>query len=337
MTETVNVLITVPFEDALIAQLHERYPNLNITVHPSTAGEEAPAEIWAEAEVIYTFRELPQEDLAPKLRWIQFHAAGVDRHIEHPLLSRENLQITTLSGGNAPQVAEHALALMLALGHNLPAILADQSRNKWSASRSERFQPGELINSTVGIVGFGSVGRHLARLLKSFNVKVLASKRDLSQLEFRGYPQESETDENLAHRLYPGKALRTLFKDCDFVVITLPLTEETRGIIGAKQLNALKPTAYLVDVSRGGILDHEALIEALNDEKLAGAALDVFPQEPLPADSPLWALPNVIVSPHVAGFSPHYQKRAMALFIENMERYLADEELLNKVDLSRGY
>ena len=108
-------------------------------------------------------------------------------------------------------------------------------------------------------------------------------------------------------------------------------------MIGAKQLSALKPTAYLVDVSRGGILNHDALIEALNDEKLAGAALDVFPQEPLPADSPLWALPNVIVSPHVAGLSPHYRERAMALFIENMGRYLTEDELLNKVDLKRGY
>ena len=131
--------------------------------------------------------------------------------------------------------------------------------------------------------------------------------------------------------------MRSLFKDCDFVVVTLPLTEETRGMIGAKQLSALKPTAYLVDVSRGGILNHDALIEALNDEKLAGAALDVFPQEPLPADSPLWALPNVIVSPHVAGLSPHYRERAMALFIENMGRYLTEDELLNKVDLKRGY
>lgn len=337
MTEAVNVLITVPFEEDLVAQLQAQYPDLNITVHPFTVGEEAPEELWAEAEVIYTFRELPEAELAPKLRWIQFHSAGVDRHIEHPLLSRKTVQISTLSGANAPQVAEHALTLMLALGHNLPAILADQSRNKWSARRSERFQPGELNNSTVGIVGFGSVGRHLARLLKSFNVTVLASKRDLSQLDFRGYPLEDEPDSPLAHRLYPGKALRTLFKDCDFVVITLPLTQETRGMIGAKQLSALKPTAYLVDVSRGGILDHEALIEALNEEKLAGAALDVFPQEPLPADSPLWVLPNVIVSPHVAGFSTHYRKRAMALFIENMGRFLADDELLNKVDITRGY
>lgn len=338
MTEAVKVLITVPFEEELVAKLQERFPKLKISHQPILKGEKAPDEIWADAEVIYTFRELPEAELAPKLRWIQFYAAGVDDHIEHPLLKRENVQASTLSGGNAPQVAEHALALLLALSHNLPSMLADQSRNKWSTRRLKRFQPHELYGSTVGIVGFGSVGQQLARLLKSFNVTVLASKRDLATPEEVGYLISGEKDEGpLAQRLYPGRVLRTLFKDCDFVVVSVPLTPETRGMIGAKQLSALKPSAFLVDVSRGGILDHEALIEALNNEKLAGAALDVFPEEPLPADSPLWAMPNVIVSPHVAGLSPHYEERAMALFIENMERYLAGNELLNKVELDRGY
>ena len=338
MTEAVKLLITVPLEEELVAKLQKRFPRLKISHQPIPKGEEAPEEIWAEAEVIYTFRELPAAELAPNVRWIQFHTAGVNRNIEHPLLKREKLQATTLSGGNAPQVAEHALALLLALSHNLPAMLADQSRNKWSARRLERYQPSELYGSTVGIVGFGSVGQHLARLLKSFEVSVLASKRDLTAPEEGGYLKGKEKDEGpLAHRLYPGQALRTLFKDCDFVVVSVPFTAETRGMIGAKQLSALKPSAFLVDVSRGGILDHEALIQALNDEKLAGAALDVFPEEPLPADSPLWTLPNVIVSPHVAGLSPHYDERAMALFIENMGRYLAGDELLNKVELDRGY
>jgi phosphoglycerate dehydrogenase-like enzyme len=338
MSEATKVLITVPFEEELLSTLQKKFPSLDVKLHPIVAGEDAPDEIWAEADVIYTFRHLPQAELAPNVRWIQFHNAGVDRHIDHPLLKRKDVQATNLSGANAPQVAEHALALMLALGHNLPAILADQSRNKWSARRAERFQPAELYGSTVGIVGFGSVGRHLARLLTSFNVTILASKRDLKNFEPPGYPpDDQQPDDELAHRLYPGRALRTLFKDSDYVVVTLPLTSETKGLIGEKQLSALKPTAFLVDVSRGGIIDQEALIASLSDEKLAGAALDVFEQEPLPADSPLWALPNVIVSPHVAGFSPHYQERAMALFIENLNRYLKGEELINKVHMELGY
>lgn len=340
MREEAKVLITVPFEEEELAPLKERFPALKITLHPIKKGEQPPEEIWEQAEVLYTHRALPKPEQAPRLRWVQFHLAGVDDHLSHPLLQREDLQASTLSGANAPQVAEHALALMLALGHNLPAMLADQGRAKWSARRLERFQPRELYQSTVGIVGYGSVGQQLARLLQPFEATVLASKRDLRSLAAENGGEEDVSREDptrLLRRIYPGKALRSMFKDCDFVVVALPLTEETRGMIGAEQLAALKPGAYLVDVSRGGVLDHSALVKALKSESFAGAALDVFPEEPLPADSPLWEMPNVIVSPHVAGLSPHYNARAISLFMDNLQRYLAGEEVLNKLDLQRGY
>ena len=128
-----------------------------------------------------------------------------------------------------------------------------------------------------------------------------------------------------------------MVKDCDFVVIAIPLSEKTRGLIDAEVLAAFKPTAYLIDISRGGIVDHGALLKALHDHKLSGAALDVFPEEPLPAKSPLWGMPNVIISPHIAGYSSHYEERAITLFAENLSRYLADLPLYNLFNPQRGY
>jgi phosphoglycerate dehydrogenase-like enzyme len=159
------------------------------------------------------------------------------------------------------------------------------------------------------------------------------------QPEDTGYTQEGMGDPegNLPRRIYPFQALKSMIRECDFLVVTVPLTPETRGLIGAEELARMKDTAYLVDISRGGVVDHNSLIQSLKEGGIAGAALDVFPEEPLPEDSPLWKLPNVIISPHIAGVSPHYDQRAIDLFAENLQRYLNGEPLLNRVDLERGY
>jgi phosphoglycerate dehydrogenase-like enzyme len=128
-----------------------------------------------------------------------------------------------------------------------------------------------------------------------------------------------------------------MLKECDFAVLSLPYTAETHHLIGEKELESMKPEAYLIDISRGNILDHQALIRALENGQIAGAALDVFPEEPLPKDSPLWKLPGVILTPHLSGITPFYDRRAVALFVENLNRYLSDLPLYNQVDLQRGY
>ncbi len=340
MSDERQILITVQFTQEQLDELHTLAPEFKVVSRPLSQGQELPEEEWAQVEVLYTFRGLPQPEQAPKLRWIQFHLAGIEEHLEQPILHQVKVQATTLSGANAPQVAEHALALMLALGHHLPEMIADQSRSQWATQRSQRYLPKELILSTVGIIGYGSVGQRLARMLQSFGVTILASKRDLLQQRGSdGFQVDGQGDPaaDLPRRLYPGKALRSLLKECDYVVVTVPLTGETRGMLGAKQFSAMKPGAVLVDVSRGGVVDQKALIQALEKGQLAGAGLDVFEEEPLPADNPLWEMPNVLISPHVAGLSPHYVERAFTLFKENLRRYIAGEELLNKIDLERGY
>lgn len=138
-------------------------------------------------------------------------------------------------------------------------------------------------------------------------------------------------------RLYPPEALISMIKECDFVVVTLPKTPQTINMIGAQEIAALKPTAFLVDVSRGGIVDHSALIPALKEGRISGAALDVYPEEPLPANSPLWKLPNVLLSPHISGNTRYYNERAIEMFAENLRRYINDLPLFNLIDLERGY
>lgn len=335
----VEVLITLPFAEPLVQKLRNVSPRLKISVYKPRKAEDIPDDIWRSAEILYTSRVLPRPDQALSLRWIQFHWAGVDHALDASIMKKPELQITSLSGAAASQMAEFAVMMMLNLGRHMPLAFNLQRLTEWPNDRWERFAPLELRDSTVGIVGYGSIGRETARLLTAFGAHVLAAKRDAMHPEDSGYTQEDRGDPtgDYVRRLYPIQALRSMLKECDFVVVAVPLLATTRGLIGAPEFAAMKPGAYLVDISRGGVTDMDALISALREEKIAGAALDVYPQEPLPPDSPLWRLPNVLLTPHVAGFSPHYDERAVALFSENLMRYLAGLKLYNEVDLVRGY
>lgn len=335
----IEVLVIVPFSDAEIQNLRELSPRLHITVQPAREPKDIPNEIWTRTEVLYTDRVLPLPEQTPALRWIQLHFAGIDFALDAPILRRPEVIVTTLSGAAAPQMAEFALTMLLALSHRLPEIGASQERAEWPRDRWERFRPFELRTSTVGIVGYGSIGREIARLLRALGSTVLAAKRDVMHPVDPGYMISGLGDPggDLFHRLYPYQAVKTMFKECDFVVIALPLTAETRGMIGAAELAALKPTAFLVSLARGGVVDQAALINALQEKRIAGAALDVFAEEPLPPLNPLWKMPNVIVSPHIGGMSAHYNHRAVDMFSENLKRYLSGVVLLNRFDIQKGY
>ncbi len=334
-----ELLITLPFSEETLRPLQEVSPDIHVHVFKAHKLEDIPAEIWHRVEVLYTDRLIPNHTLAPGLRWIQFHWAGVDHAIDHPALQREDLICTTLSGAAATQVAEFVIMMLLALGHRLPALMKAQTHAEWSEERWTRFLPLELRDSTVGILGYGSIGRQVARCLHPFGAKVVAVKRNAKQPADTGYIPEGfgDAEGHYLQRLYPPEAIKSMVRICDFVVVTLPLTADTRHLVNATLLREFKPTAYLVDVSRGGVVDLEALVEALNENRLAGAALDVFPQEPLPAEHPLWRMDKVIITPHISGITPHYNERAMQLFATNLKRYLHKEPLLNVVDLTRGY
>jgi phosphoglycerate dehydrogenase-like enzyme len=339
MSNKIKVLTTVQFAPELLKQIEEVSPRLEVVSQVATLLEEVPEEVWGGVEVLYTHKVLPEVNQVPDLNWIQFHRAGNDRYLQAPIVHKPGLVATTLSGAAVPQVTEHVFEMILALGHRMLRAIEFRESKTWPEDRGERFSSQELNQSTIGILGYGSIGREVARLAQAFGATVLAMKYDAMIPRDRGYLMEGSGDPegDLVHRLYPPQALPSLLKECDFLVICLPLTDETRNMITARELASMKPTAYIVDVSRGGVIDHADLIEALQAGVIAGAALDVFPEEPLSADNPLWRLSNVILTPHIAGMSPHYNQRAVALFVENLERYIAGQDLLNQIDLQRGY
>lgn len=339
MDSLIEVLITLPFPEELLERVSAVSPRLRVTALKAEKAQDISVETWQKSEVLYTANILPEPEWVPRLRWIQFHWAGIDSLIDHPILKKADLVATSLSGAAVTQMAEYILMMLLALGHRLPALIENQRAARWPKDRWKLFSPRELRGSTVGIVGYGSIGREVARLLNAFGATILATKREVMHPQDEDYVPEGQGDPtgDLVRRLYPPQALHSMIKECDFLVVTVPLTKDTHGLIGEEELKAMRPTAFLVDVSRGGVVDQAALITALRDGKIAGAALDVFEGEPLPAESPLWKLPNVFVTPHISGVTPEYDTRAVDLFVENTKRYLEGKPVFNQIDLSRGY
>ena len=337
--QNIEILITFPLSEELINKIKEVSPQLNITVLPAKSPQEIDEEVWEKTEILITERVIPPSDKAPALQWIQFNYAGIDFALNEEIFEKRSLQVTTLSGAAAPQVAEFALTMMLAISHKLPSILKFQMNHEWPPDRFVRFTPREIRSSTVGLIGYGSIGREIARILTPFGVKILACKKNVMQTQDDGYQIAGLGDPNgdLFSRLYPYQAIKSMMKECDFVVVTVPLTNETHHLIAEEELAVLKPSAYLVDVSRGDIVKNSALKAALQEKKLAGAVLDVFEQEPLPKDHPMWDTPNLIISPHIAGVSHHYNERSVNLIIENLKRYLNNTNLLNTFDPDAGY
>ena len=340
VTEPIHVLITLPFDDDLLDTIRDVSDRINILHHPTSNPREIPDDVWSQAEVLYTLHTIPDPAVAPQLRWIQTHSAGVDRVLQQPLCQAEDVMLTTTSGIHATNMTEYVFMMMLAFGHRLPALTANKNQANWPDDRFETLVPLELRGSTVGIVGYGSIGREIAHIANAFGMTVLAVKRDVRQpADPDGYvlPGSGDPDGSYFQRLYPPEALVSMVRECDFVVITVPLTESTRGMFNADVLSAMRPTAFLINVGRGGVVDEVALLHALQNGEIAGAGMDVFESEPLPEDSPLWKLDNLIISPHIAGNTLDYDKKAVRLFAENMERYIARRDLLNVVDRTRGY
>jgi phosphoglycerate dehydrogenase-like enzyme len=336
--DEIRVLITLPFSDELLERLKALSSRIEIMMHPVKTAEELAADLLENIEILYTSQVIPEIEEMSNLRWIQLHDAGIQRVMDHPAL-RSDVQVTTMSGISAPTMAEYALMVILGFGHRIHWMVEDKQAKQWAENRLERFMPVELRGSTVGIVGYGSIGREVARVCHSMGAEIVGIKRDLKFLEDEGYCLDGHGDPKaeLPVRLYPRQAIASMASLCDFLVISVPLTDETRGMVGEKVFTMMKPRSYLIDLSIGGVVDHGALVEALNEGKIAGAALDVFPVEPLPESSPLWEMPNVLLSPHIAGSSVQYEELAMECFAENMKRYLSEQPLLNLYKLERGY
>jgi phosphoglycerate dehydrogenase-like enzyme len=268
--------------------------------------------------------------------------AGVNGLADHPLYTASALPLTTTSGVHAAAIAEYAVTVMLALAHRVPRMVEWRARGGWppDLERWPLFVPVEVRGATLGIIGYGSIGRELARIARTaFGMTVLACKRDPAQHADAGYalPGTGDPPGVLPAAWYAPEAVGELLARSDVVVMCAPLTPETRGMLGARELVRMKSSAFFINVGRGATVDEAALAAALAAGRLAGAAVDVFAEEPPPPGHPLYALDNVIVSPHVSGFLPSYDDKCVELFGENLRRFLAGQPLLNLVDRRLGY
>ncbi len=331
-----NVLVTMRFDDRQLDRLRAVSPEISVSqADPDTAD-------YGKTHVLYA--GAPPRDLsrAPALRWVQVHMAGVNALVDHPLYTDTTLPLTTTSGVHAATIAEYAVTMLLALAHRVPRMVEWQARGAWppDEQRWPLFVPSEVRGATLGIIGYGSIGRELARIAKSaFGMTVLASKRDPARRADDGYclPGTGDPEGRLPDEWLGHAQLDSLLARSDVVVLCAPLTPETRGLIGDAALARMKPSAYFINVGRGASVDEAALARALRERRIAGAAVDVFAQEPPPPGHPLYGLDNVMLSPHVSGFLPSYDEKCSVLFAENLRRHLAGEPLLNLVDRSRGY
>ena len=301
------------------------YPAAPLVPHEDRPGsdQERARLALAQAEVIFGSHldSLALLDSAPNLRWFQVLTAGLDELIAQGILDREFV-VTTASGVGAVPIAEYCMGVMVMLEKGLHITMRDQVEHRWEF----RFA-GELQGKTCGIVGLGAIGRELARRARAFGMRVVATRWSATA---------GSTDPD-ADLVLPFAELPQLLRESDYVVLCVPLTAETQGLLGAAELALMKPGAALVNIARAAVVDQDALLSALREERLAGAALDVHDPEPLPPDSPFWDLRNVIVTPHRSGAVYGYLDRAAAFFAANLDRYARGEPLENLVERERGY
>jgi len=342
-TRTVRVLIASALASPLIDRIRAvdrrldvvyradlvgqpRYPcdhTAPVTRTPAQAAEWAA--LVAEAEIMFDVDRASDRDLArqaPRLRWVQLSSSGVGHVVEQMGLGDRPIVVTNAAGVHARPLAEFVLFAMLYFAKRMPRVLADQRRHHW-----ERFALDTLPGKTLGIVGFGHVGRAIARLARPAGLRIVAVRR--TSRDPSGSPD--------VDAVYPPAGLRTLLHESDYVALIVPLTPETTGLLGKAELAATKPGAVLINVGRGQLVDETALVEALRSGHLGGAALDVFASEPLAAASPLWDLPNVLVTPHSMSTALGENEVLVDLFCDNLRRYLAGEAPRNVFDRERGY
>lgn len=336
--EPVNVLALMSLTDEQASKLQMVSPKLAIHQHPDGAPETLPASLRDQVNVVFGSGPLiAAASELPQVRWVQVQYAGVDGLVDTPVWQSE-IVITNASGIHAMPIAERTMAMILAFRARLPELWQYKQRREWPES-TEIFKNAGLRGTTLGIAGYGAIGGELARQAAALGMRVLAlnSRGQRRTMDTYLQPGIGDPQMQIPERMYAADALREMLPECDHVVALTPLTQQTWHMFDEAAFASMKPTALFYNFGRGGLVDEQALIAALKGGQIAGAGLDVFEQEPLPTDSPLWDMPNVIISPHVGGASEQYQDWATDLFAENLRRYVNDEPLLNVVDRQTGY
>ena len=327
MSSSLKVVTTFPFTTESQQLLKEAAATEAVVV---TTADELFVHL-PDAEIVCSYFIPPDwHTLAPKLRWVQFPGAGVDSLATTGLLdANSGVIVTTAAGIHAETISEYVFGSMLMFNWNWPQMVRLQNDHVWARSATWYHLGGrELAGQTLGIIGLGNIGRRIAQLGHAFGMRVLGTRRSIHNSE----EQEPDVDQS-----FLPEQLHELLRLSDYVLISVPLTRETEKLIGEAELRIMRSNTYLVNIARGRVIDEQALIRALREGWIAGAGLDVTEEEPLPSESPLYSMPNVILTPHISGNSVHYDARLAALFADNLKRYRSDQQLQNRYEPSRGY
>ena len=337
-----KVLIASYLEPELVEQIRQQVPQVEVINHPELLGkpryiadhtalpQRTPEQetqwraLLAEADILFDFDQTHQEDLpelAPKLKWIQATSAGIGQFVRKMGYDkRTNWIYTTASGVHARPLAEFVLMALLMFAKNYEYMAREKANHHW-----ERYHAEELAGKTLAIVGLGKIGRETARLAKAFDMRVIGSRRNILEPTL------------FVDALYGPVDLDELLQQADYLILATPHTDETESLIGARELALLPAGAILINIARGAVIDEPALIAALQSGHLRGAALDVFAEEPLPSDSPLWDMPNVIICPHSASTAVTENQKIVDIFIHNLRCYLDGKPMQNVLDVERLY
>lgn len=342
MTNPLVVLVATPLEPHYLAQIRAVDPRIEVLYEPSllprprytadhsgdptwkrTPQQEAQfGELLKRAEVCFDFDRAHLRDLrtaAPRLKWVQATSSGIGQMIQRTGLDQTGIIFTTASGVHARPLADFCLMAMLMFAKNYQWMERDKRAKRW-----ERYCGEELTGKTLAIFGLGRVGQAVARHGKNMEMRVVGMKRTLGSV-----PNVDQ--------IFQRDDLHTMLRQADYLVLIAPHTPETEGLIGEREFAVMKSSAVLINIARGDLVDEDALIRALKEKRLAGAALDVFRKEPPPQESPLWEMPNVIISPHSASTVTQEDARETEIFCENLKHYLRGEPLRNVLDTSQLY
>ena len=308
----------------MAARIRERWPGMRVVHLPNYEGLDAEL---PDTDIFVGFSLRPEQfSHARRLKWLHSTAAGVGQ-LMYPELRKSGIEVTNASGVHTIPMAEHILGMLVAMARRFPDCLRYQEQARWAQQElwDLPVRPRELHGQILLLIGFGAVGRAVAKVVRPLGMRIWAVTRS------------GKGDRELADKIVPAARLQEALTDADFVILAAPETPETRRIMGSAEFARMKSSAYFMNVSRGALVDEPALINVLERHAIAGAALDVASQEPLPPDSPLWKLENVFITPHMSAVSDQLWTRQTDLLLTNLERWFSGEELMNRVDLERGY
>lgn len=322
MNRTIKILVMTnsifPMKEEDMDRIIKTVPEAELTV---VEKGEVTDQMLNGAEIIFGWPEEEHLKKAKNLRWLQLPSAGADSYTNRELFHNKDILLTNSSGVFGLPIAEHVLAMILSYNRNLMEYAYQQRDKEWKGIRRTR----DFYGSTIGVIGLGDIGTEVAKKAKALGSRVLAVKRTLSQKP------------DYVDHIYMVEEIDQVLEQSDYIVLALPSTRKTKQLITEERLRKMKSDAFLVNIGRGGLIDQEAFITALKEHWIGGAGLDVTTPEPLPQDSPLWELPNVMITPHVSGSSPSNDGRRMEIFIRNLKNYVTKQSMENVVDFMEGY